>query len=305
MTSSLPDGYRLRRGRPEDAEPLAEALAAEERALRGQSFWGIEDMEDWWRLLEQRGEQWVVDHGGPPVAVLGIVQRDDLFNSWIGIDPGHFGRGLGSRLLEHAEARTRARGGKALHIDTFGENYLALELFRSSGYRAERRHFHMQIDFDGPPPAPVLPPGFTCTTFDATRDARAFYDAMCEAFVGQWGFRTLPFDEWLQMRVEAPDFDPAIWFVVRDGDEVAGVLRGDAKRWGGGWVAMLGIRPHWQRRGIGSALLATAFETFYERGEPHVGLGVDTQNPTGATRVYERAGMRVVAEMITYVKSFA
>jgi mycothiol synthase len=38
------------------------------------------------------------------------------------------------------------------------------------------------------------------------------------------------------------------------------------------------------------------------RGVRSVGLGVDAQNPTGATRLYERAGMHVVFEAIVYEK---
>ena len=52
--------------------------------------------------------------------------------------------------------------------------------------------------------------------------------------------------------------------------------------------------PAWRRRGLGLALLRQAFTWFWERGERRVGLGVDTENPTDARRLYERAGMRAV-----------
>ena len=38
---------------------------------------------------------------------------------------------------------------------------------------------------------------------------------------------------------------------------------------------------------------------------PRVSLGVDAENPSGATRVYERAGMRVVAEDVVFEKDLA
>jgi mycothiol synthase len=41
---------------------------------------------------------------------------------------------------------------------------------------------------------------------------------------------------------------------------------------------------------------------FFERGQRRVGLGVDATNPTGATRLYERAGMRVAYESISFAK---
>jgi ribosomal protein S18 acetylase RimI-like enzyme len=83
---------------------------------------------------------------------------------------------------------------------------------------------------------------------------------------------------------------------------VAGVLRGDARRFGGGFVGALGVSPAYRRRGLGLALLRHAFAEFRRRGETKVGLGVDAQNPTGATRLYDRAGMHVHSEDVAYAK---
>jgi ribosomal protein S18 acetylase RimI-like enzyme len=95
-----------------------------------------------------------------------------------------------------------------------------------------------------------------------------------------------------------------LWTVAWDGEEVAGVIRGDPKRWGGGF-GMLGVRRPWRRRGLGLALLRETFGLFYDRGEGRVGLGVDAENPSGATRLYERAGMHVEAEHQTWEKELA
>ena len=48
--------------------------------------------------------------------------------------------------------------------------------------------------------------------------------------------------------------------------------------------------------------MKTAFAEFWRRGERRVGLGVDAESPTGATRVYERAGMRTLWHAIVYEK---
>jgi mycothiol synthase len=84
---------------------------------------------------------------------------------------------------------------------------------------------------------------------------------------------------------------------------VAGVIRCDATKFGGGFVGALGVRKPWRGRGIGMALLRRAFAEYQRRGAPHVSLGVDAQNPTGATRLYERAGMRVMTEDVAFEKS--
>ncbi len=59
-----------------------------------------------------------------------------------------------------------------------------------------------------------------------------------------------------------------------------------------GWVNLLGVRRPWRRRGVALALLQHSFREFYARDRRKVGLGVDAQSLTGATRLYEKAGMR-------------
>ena len=50
------------------------------------------------------------------------------------------------------------------------------------------------------------------------------------------------------------------------------------------------------------SLLQHFMSEFYRRGIRKVGLGVDSQNLTGATRLYERAGMHVALQHDTYEK---
>jgi ribosomal protein S18 acetylase RimI-like enzyme len=69
-----------------------------------------------------------------------------------------------------------------------------------------------------------------------------------------------------------------------------------------GWIGAIGVREHWRRRGLGLALLRHGFAELYRRGEHVIGLGVDAENPTGATRLYERAGMRVAWSAALYEK---
>lgn len=91
----------------------------------------------------------------------------------------------------------------------------------------------------------------------------------------------------------------------------SGWTRADlAEQWGGldvrngewGWVQTLGVRPAWCRRGIREVLLRSAFRAFFDHGESTVALQVDAQSPTGATRLYERAGMRVLYRIVVWEK---
>jgi ribosomal protein S18 acetylase RimI-like enzyme len=177
-------------------------------------------------------------------------------------------------------------------------------LLEARSFREVRRFYMMEVELDTPPLPAEWPPGIHVDSF-RREDARGFFDAHSEAFAGSWGFRSMGFDEWLRFRVDSPRADHSLWFLARDGDEIAAVIRCDDNREDTGWVGALGVRPAWQRRGLGLALLLHALAEFRRRGKQRVGLGVDTGNPTGATRLYERAGMHVAMEDVVFEKALA
>jgi ribosomal protein S18 acetylase RimI-like enzyme len=87
------------------------------------------------------------------------------------------------------------------------------------------------------------------------------------------------------------------------GDEVAGYSLNYPQRAGDpgyGSVGTLGVRRPWRRNGLGEALLRRSFAALHARGQRKVRLSVDAENPTGATRLYERVGMRVLRQSNTW-----
>jgi ribosomal protein S18 acetylase RimI-like enzyme len=100
----------------------------------------------------------------------------------------------------------------------------------------------------------------------------------------------ISFEDW--MANESGDLLPELSFLAMAGDQVAAVVLCKVHM-GNGKVLWLGVRPAFRRLGLGMALLHQAFGEFYRRGLARVELRVDAENVTGATRVYERAGMRV------------
>lgn len=305
MSSPLAGGFRLRAGAEADLDVAAALVRAEEESVRGRSDWGPQEMIDFWRRGDFAGGTWVVETAArSPVAFAMSMHRDDETDCWAAVHPDHRGRGLSAMLLAKVEERARERGSGRLKAGMLAENGAARALFDGLGFREARHYFHMRIVFDGAPPPPVWPDGIEPATF-RREDARAFHSALGDAFEEEWGFLALPFDEWEQARLNAPDTDTSLWFVAREGDEIAGVNRCDSKKHGGGWIGALGVRKQWRRRGIGLALLRHAFVEFHRRGEPHVGLGVDADNPTGATRLYESAGMAVLTEDIVFERELA
>jgi mycothiol synthase len=256
-------------------------------------FWGGASLDD---------GTWIVETTrGAPVAFAASLDRGDDTDCWAAVRPDFRDRGISRALLTRVEGRAHERGASTLKAGMFAENSAARRLFERLGFREARHYYQMRIDFDRQPDPPNWPTGIAPSTF-RHEDARAFHAALGEAFAEEWGFHVLPFEEWKRNRLEAPEMDTSLWFVARDGDQIAGVARCDPRMHGGGWVGALGVRKPWRKRGLGLALLRHALVEFHRRGEKHVGLGVDAENPTGATRLYEKAGMRVLTEDIVFQK---
>jgi mycothiol synthase len=304
MSSSLPEGFTLRAATADDVEPAAAVLRAEEVDLRGRSDWGVEETAHFWRLANLEASSMVETTEGATAAMVVVLDRGGVREAWVTVHPDFTGQGLAAALLTSTEQQARAAGMPRLKLGAFSENDGARTLFERHGYREARHYYGMRIDFEGPPSPPIWPSGIEVSTF-RPEDARAFHQALGESFEDEWGFHQPPFEEWKRERLDAPGTDTSLWFVAREGEEIAAVARCDPKREGGGWVAALGVRKPWRKRGIGLALLQHAFVEFHRRGESHVGLGVDMQNASGATRLYERAGMRVINEDVVYEKELA
>jgi len=186
-------------------------------------------------------------------------------------------------------------------------NKAAKTLFENEGYTMTRTFLRMVIAMETPPPAPQWPDGISVRTLrNRQDDLYTAYAANEEAFQDHWGHLPITFDKWQHWVEEDPDFDPTLWFLAMDGDEVAGTcfcrshLPGEPDM---GWVDDLGVRRPWRRRGIALALLLHASGEFWRRGQRQIGLGVDATSLTGATRLYEKAGMRETRRYIQYEKT--
>jgi ribosomal protein S18 acetylase RimI-like enzyme len=196
----------------------------------------------------------------------------------------------------------------ALYADTAAVNADIVAALERNGWRRDRVDWTMEIDLAAaaPLPQPQWPEGISVRSADTAnleRDARLLHDTEKESFSDHYGYTPVPFEEWWHFRTEFNQAEPDLWLLAMDGAEVAGMCLVASQRAGQpdlGWISSLGVRRPWRRRGLALALLLHGFRLLAGRGKTRAGLGVDSQSLTGATRLYEKAGMHVVRESYEY-----
>lgn len=294
--------FRRRQARRSDAAAVVELVRAFDTALLGASEYGPAELEAEWRDLDPERDAWVVEEADRLVGygTVSLDGADGEFDGYVHPDAG--GRGLGGELVMALEQECRDRGAVRALSGVLAVDEPAQALLRGLGYTETRRFWQMRIALAGPPPGPIWPAGFAVSTLDPA-DLPAFHAAAEEAFADHWNHTHEPLERFRRRFVETDDYDPTLWRVVRDGGEIAAGWIGRTERLGVGWVARLFTRRPWRGRGLGAALLADAFATYWKRGQPAIGLGVDAQSATGAQRLYERAGMHVHWAAVVFEKA--
>jgi ribosomal protein S18 acetylase RimI-like enzyme len=173
----------------------------------------------------------------------------------------------------------------------------------------EIRHFwRMAIDLDDEPPAvPAATDGVVVRRArDDEADLREIFRIVDTAFAEHFGHTdNRSYDLWIENWRVRRGFDLDLWWVVElDGAPVAALLAMTfADEQTGvttGHVGTLGTLKEARGRGIGTLLLRTSFAEFHRRGYRRVTLGVDSENGTGAVRLYESVGMTAVADWPLY-----
>jgi ribosomal protein S18 acetylase RimI-like enzyme len=61
-----------------------------------------------------------------------------------------------------------------------------------------------------------------------------------------------------------------------------------------GYTQDVFVRRPWRRRGLARSLLAQSIRMFRDAGMQETALGVDTQNPSGALKLYESLDYRQI-----------
>jgi ribosomal protein S18 acetylase RimI-like enzyme len=209
---------------------------------------------------------------------------------------------LVDELLAHSEARARERGLLRLRAILEPDD-AALDTFvRRSGFAQRGEVLRMWRPVSSPVEEPPWPGGALVRTYE-DRDARPLQSLLDTAY-GAWDdtYVARPHEDWLRWMTGHDEFDPTLWFLVERGDDLVGCALHWKEQRRAGWLKDLVVRADQRGSGIGTALIEQGLHAYARRGVERVGLKVDSTNPTGAVRLYERSGFEVDRRYGIWVK---
>ena len=296
-----PDPFVARPATLGDAGDVAALMNAFDRAfLEEPDEMDATEVAGWWTGADLERDTLVVRDTVGTLAASGRLKEEGeaVVELDAYVHPEVLGRGLGGFLLDWAEEESSRRDRPTVRTGALAADPAAKLLIEGRGFEPVRHFYRMLIDLDGQLPEAVWPGGFDVATF-ATGDEATLHAVIEEAFADHWGQEPRDLEHWHEQVFSQAWWDPSLVYLVREGGEaVAAEI--NAFRFGMGWVGTLGTRVPWRGRGLGRALLLTAFGEFHRRGQHRIGLAVDAGNETGATYLYESVGMRVSAQADVY-----
>jgi len=240
---------------------------------------------------------------------------DRDFTLFTNLVPAWRGKGIRFAMLRWLEDRARENADahptdKKEILQGWASEFEkdVIRVYETNGYDVVRWGYEMARSLDEEiRPAP-LPAGIEFRPV-TDADAPRIFEAAHEAFADHWGetewFTPRDLEEWR----EGPHYDPALWKIAFDGDEIVGTVLNfvnekeneeyERRR---GYTEAICVRKAWRGRGIAKALITESMRMHKENGMTETAHGVDAQNPTGALQLYEGLGYRPVKTGYTYRK---
>lgn len=311
MTLQFSEGFLVRPATLADVGIVTDFMRFCQQAEYGFAIADEEGTRTLWTApeVDLTHDTWLVF--SPPdqiVAYLHLGHKEPLRMSIVWkVHPHYANPGLQAVLLQCAEERAyqfipqvRADARISLSVECSGSAQMYKEAALQAGFAYVRSTLRMEIEMNEPPPAAMWPEGITLRPFTLAM-ARAVHEATEQGFQDHWGYLPVSFDTFHHQFLTPPTFDPTLWFLACEDEHIIGcALCEDGGEMA--WVNSLSVLRPWRQRGLGLALLHTAFGEFYQRGTHQIALYVDAQSLTGATRLYERAGMHLTRQFDRYEK---
>jgi ribosomal protein S18 acetylase RimI-like enzyme len=303
-----------------DLDALVEMFNRESVNLTGTEQYTADDIRTEWTSpgFSLDKDTRIIDGSSGPVGYVEVWNTSKPYVrpvAWHSIDPSVTSDEPAQQLLLWAKERALEKLGLAppdarVIFQTFAleQDTAAIRRITGLGMTEQRRYYRMEIELTDEIIPPAIPDGYTIRTMRPGEE-RSTYHVIHLAFADHYGRprdtdEEEQFTDWKHYFTDNDEFDPQLAFVAEDS---CGELVGASICWPRlgpqtdlGWIEELGVVPDHRRRGLAEALLRHSFIAFKKRGNARAGLGVDATSLTGATRLYERCGMRVVRTNISY-----
>lgn len=310
---ALPDGFSVRPLKMEDVDELAEMFNEAAVEMLGHPDASAEELRTDFQspgLDLEKDTRVVFSPEGKLVAYQDVfaLHKTPVYPFvWGRVHLDYHGMGLGTYLLDWGMQRAhhvldKVPGDARVAVRSYNPSTWEQgeQLLKDKGMKVNRHFFEMVIDMEEVPPKPQWPEGITVRKYNHPEEAEEVYKVIDNAFRDHFGYVEEPFEEGFErfqhFRFNDETFDPDLWFLAVEGEEIVGLSL--CSKWSHegkqtGMVSILGVRRPWRKRGIGLALLLHSFNAYWQRNQKRVKLGVDAGNLTGAVRLYEKAGMHV------------
>jgi GNAT superfamily N-acetyltransferase len=287
---TLPPGLTARPPRRSDL-PAVQALVADyEQRLLGEPLIDLEDLEaDWDRPSFDPARDAVLVLAGHEVVAHGEVSGARRATACV--HPGHWGRGIGSVLVDWCADVAAAQGGSIVGQTVPDTDAAAAALFRKRGWSPRWTSWVLELPPGGVVPSRPLPPGYRLRELRPGQDEREAYRVVEEAF-SEWPDRDpTTYEDWSAHVLRRPDFAPWQLLLVEDPHaRVVGACHVVLSR-ETAWVNQVAVDRAHRRRGLAQSLLSEAYAAARARGSTRSELSTDSR--TGALDLYTRLGMRV------------
>lgn len=294
--------YFVRPAKPGDLEAVYELIAKQNTVDYGNALRTVDDLRKSWETIDIEDVTCTAHANGQLAGYAELLEGDSIYVYLA--ERGNVD--LAFQLLNILEDKAVTHKTEKVKLFTkiSEKNNTLLQLFASNGYRSNLSFLMMELEMDEPPPAPEPVEGIAIRPFIKGQDEQGTYQADEEAAEDKGYHTPLNYEDWVKrMRMDKESFDPSLWFLALEGNEIAGVALNVYKAESNiGWVDHLSVRRAWRRRGIGRALLLHSFGEFYRRRVRHVKLNVDSKSLTNAPRLYEQVGMNTIQQYHIYTK---
>ncbi len=316
-------GFNVRFFRDDnDFGAMAEIFNASSKAFAEHNIITASEIQNQYRLTENADldkDLLIIEVDQQPIGYAFTRWYDEaagnrILRSIAHINPEWINRGIGRPILAYQEQRLHEihaanPTSNTPLFQTYGykRNAYSAKLYQEFGYQPIRHSFSMKRDLSQPIGNQDLPEGI-----EVRPSTAEFYDqiwaADIEAFRDHWGFSE-PSEIDKQRWMTSPLFQPELWQVAWSGDEVVGMVQNfishtENEAFGIklGYTEGISVRRPWRKQGVASGLLNRSLAMFRDMGMTEAALGVDSENPNGALRVYEQCGFVVEYVSTTYRK---